>query len=104
MATNSYQLLRRATERPLISSRLLPVLALLAVVLLGAACAQEKPTATPEPPTPTMEAGDQEAGHTEEMVAQGRQLFLSKSCSACHGQDAEGSAIAPPWQAIAPSR
>ncbi|MEE9261834.1 MAG: cytochrome c [Dehalococcoidia bacterium] len=47
------------------------------------------PAPTPEPtatPTPTNHQDAAEEGH---------QLFIATGCSACHGQDAEGSSIAP---------
>ena len=48
------------------------------------------PTTTPPPPpqaSPTPTAVT--------IVDEGQQLFITKGCSACHGQDAQGTAIAP---------
>lgn len=60
-----------------------------AVVLLGVACGEEEVTPTPTPaetltPTPT-----------PDLAAEGRQQYIAKGCASCHGQNAEGTDIAP---------
>ncbi|MFQ5875072.1 MAG: c-type cytochrome, partial [Dehalococcoidia bacterium] len=64
-------------------------ISLVAALALGIAiaCGGETSTSTPVPqpsPTPVTEITDE-----------GYRLFISKGCSACHGQDAQGTAIAP---------
>ena len=60
------------------------VLILLSVILVGCA----GPSPTPEPtPTPTPTPVDH--------VAAGSQLFIDKGCAVCHGENAEGTDIAP---------
>ena len=70
------------------------------IVVMGfmlAACGDEAtsiPTATPATtitPTATPIATPELTG----VAADGHQLFIAKGCSACHGQNAEGTAIAP---------
>ena len=68
------------------------------LVLLALGCSSGEP----EPPATPVASADGE-GHEEgdahdEPVhedAEGRELFIAKGCSGCHGQDAEGTAIAP---------
>lgn len=66
----------------------------LPLMLTAAACgAAAAPTvvATPEP-TPAFASTP---SPTIALEADGKQLFVEKGCAACHGQNAEGSAIAP---------
>jgi mono/diheme cytochrome c family protein len=53
------------------------------VVLFGVACGG--PETVPPAPTPT----------SVDRIAAGGQLFIDKGCVACHGQNAEGTDIAP---------
>ena len=53
----------------------------------GSAAPATAPTAAPEP-SPTTQA-------QAEPISLGHELFIAKGCSACHGQDAEGTIIAP---------
>ena len=53
----------------------------------GSAAPVAAPTAVPEP-SPTTQA-------QAEPISLGHELFIAKGCSACHGQDAEGTIIAP---------
>ena len=60
--------------------------AFVAVIALGAllaGCSGSKATATPTPPV------------SLSLPEQGRQLYITKGCSGCHGLQAEGSDIAP---------
>ena len=55
------------------------------------------PTSNPTPtptsaPSPTSAHADEEPHDGTEA---GHELFIAKGCSACHGQDAEGTGIAP---------
>ncbi|MEE9248028.1 MAG: cytochrome c [Dehalococcoidia bacterium] len=63
--------------------------------LVATACGGEAlttPTAPPQAsPTPTTAP----TPTTVAIVDEGHQLFIAKGCSACHGQDAQGTAIAP---------
>lgn len=84
-------------------------MALTALLVLGltlAACTSSSPTPTLEPtatvpPTSTPEATatPEGQGHTEisddPAVQAGYEVFVATGCAACHGQNAEGSAIAP---------
>ena len=65
----------------------------LALMVLGIACASETPTSTSAVPTSTPAVSHND--DPEAMIAAGRQLYLIKGCASCHGQDAEGTAIAP---------
>ena len=56
------------------------------LALLALACSQTEPTASPSPTTAPAPA----------TLSEGHQLFVNKGCAACHGQNAEGSAFAPP--------
>ena len=63
------------------------------VLLTACGGGTSAPVAAPdETPTPTL-APISDAH--DEPVEEGRRLFLSKGCAACHGQDAQGSEIAP---------
>ena len=53
----------------------------------GSTAPAAAPTAAPEP-SPTTQA-------QTEPISLGHELFIAKGCSACHGQDAEGTIIAP---------
>ena len=58
------------------------------LVVFLVACSGTSPTATAEPlltSTPVQ----------AEAASEGQALFIAKGCAACHGDDAEGSAIAP---------
>ena len=66
-------------------------------VACGGASTAPPPAATSVPQAPaaasiTESAADGDEPDTDE---HGREVFRSKGCAACHGQDAEGSAIAP---------
>ena len=66
---------------------LVSALSALAFIIVG--CASESPTPTPtaiSTLTQTPESTEEKSGH---------ELFISKGCAACHGQDALGSEIAP---------
>lgn len=68
------------------SKRLLRLTVVIAVPLLGlllAACSS--PTPTPAPTNTPLPVAD----------ADGHQLYITKGCAACHGQDGEGTALAP---------
>ena len=53
------------------------------------------PTSTPTPtPTPEPTATPTPTDH-QDAAEEGHQLFIATGCSACHGQDAEGTNIAP---------
>ena len=54
-------------------------------VLFALACSPGEPGPTA---TPAVLAGS-------EVQGEGRDLFIAKGCSGCHGQDAEGTPIAP---------
>ena len=71
---------------PMVATLLVVTLPLLATAL--AACAAEAP------PSPTATETPTKPPETREEVG-GRELYLSKGCAGCHGQNAEGSAIAP---------
>lgn len=77
-----------------LSIRALGVALIGAVLLVGFACGDgddSTPSPTPTPtvtPTPTPTA-------TPDPVAEGQQLFIATGCAACHGQNAEGTDIAP---------
>ena len=61
---------------------------LLGLVVFLVACGGKSPTDTAEPlPTST-------PGQTQP-TSEGPALFIAKGCAACHGQNAEGSQIAP---------
>ena len=63
------------------------VVTLSLILTAQAACASETPTApATEIPTKFPEIREEVGG---------RELYISKGCAACHGQNAEGSAIAP---------
>ena len=63
------------------------------VSLLLVACGGEVDVATPTPSAPPPTAS--ESPPIVDITTEGHQLFVAKGCSACHGQDAEGTAIAP---------
>ena len=67
---------------------------LLTLILTAVACgAAASPTVVPTPdPTPTPAS---KPSSTMAPEAHGSQLFVEKGCAACHGQNAEGSGIAP---------
>ncbi len=56
--------------------------------IIALACGSETPTPTPPIITPTLPAQDDPA-------SLGHALFVSTGCAACHGQNAEGTGIAP---------
>ena len=61
---------------------------LLGLVVFLVACSGTSPTATAEPrltSTPVQ----------AEAASEGQALFIAKGCAACHGDNADGSAIAP---------
>ena len=64
-------------------------------LMLLAACGGETsaPIAAPDETSTSTLAPISDAH--DEPVEEGRRLFLSKGCAACHGQDAQGSEIAP---------
>ena len=62
--------------------------ALLGLVVFLVACSGTSPTATAEP----LLSG---APVQVEVASEGQALFIAKGCAACHGQNAEGSALAP---------
>ena len=77
------------------------VLALLMVGLTLASCTSSSPTPTLEPaptapptstPQPTATAGPE---FSDPVVQAGYDVFVASACSACHGQNGEGSTIAP---------
>ena len=56
---------------------------------------EPEPASTPTPtPTPLSTATIQPTPD-EAVVAEGKALFTAKTCAACHGANAEGTAIAP---------
>ena len=57
-----------------------------AAVLFSVACAQPEEVTPASTPTPV------------DHVVAGRQLFIGKGCATCHGQNAEGTDIAPALQ------
>ena len=62
---------------------------IIGLVGILAACSSAAPAAQPTvapEPSPTTEA---------EPISLGHELYIAKGCSACHGQDAEGTVIAP---------
>lgn len=59
------------------------------IAVTAAACASSSPTPVP---AATEASAGQEAGSEATME---RDLFVAKGCAACHGQNGEGSAIAP---------
>ena len=65
-------------------------LAVTAAILVFAVSACGSPAATPTL-TPTQVS----PAATSLPMSSGQQLFISKGCAACHGQNAEGSPIAP---------
>ena len=68
---------------------ILLVSALSALSFMIVGCASESPTLAPTVTATPTEA----SGLTEK--AEGHEIFISKGCAACHGQNAEGSTIAP---------
>ena len=66
----------------------LPVATLLLLATALTACAAEAP------PSPTATETPTKSPETREEVG-GRELYVSKGCAACHGQNAEGSEFAP---------
>lgn len=56
--------------------------------MLALACGGATPTSTPPVVTPTLPGQDN-------LASSGHVLFVSTGCAACHGQNAEGTAIAP---------
>lgn len=69
--------------------RPIAILLISAFSIITAGCFSEAPTLTPPAtPTPT-----DTAVSTEE--TRGHEIFISKGCAACHGQNAQGSEIAP---------
>lgn len=68
--------------------KVLTVCLVFMLLTLTAACGSAaEPTLAPTP-EPTPESG---TSHEEE----GKELFVDKGCAACHGQEGEGSSIAP---------
>ena len=67
---------------------------LLVLLALGCSSGEPEPLATPVASADGHEEGDahDELVHED---AEGRDLFIAKGCSGCHGQNAEGTAIAP---------
>lgn len=64
----------------------LSIMFLVLFMLIIAACGGSATPTTPSLPKPTSAIETLPAGH---------QLFVTKGCAACHGQNAEGSVIAP---------
>ena len=72
-----------------ILQRSLVMLALSAAIAISAACTSSSPTPLP---TATVANAGHEAG-SEATI--GHDLMVAKGCAACHGQNGEGSTIAP---------
>ena len=64
----------------------LSIMFLVLFMLIIAACGGSATPTTPSLPKPTSAIETLPAGH---------QLFVTKGCAACHGQNAKGSVIAP---------
>ncbi|MCH7493404.1 c-type cytochrome, partial [bacterium] len=66
--------------------------------VVGLAACSAEPASSPVPTElPTVQPTAQlETPEAERLLSLGHQLFVSKGCAACHGQDAEGTEIAPP--------
>ena len=71
-----------------------PKVATLLIATLSLILASQAACATGAPPSPTATETPAKPPETREEVG-GRELYISKGCAACHGQNAEGSAIAP---------
>ncbi len=74
------------------------VVFLVVVVLLVSACQAAAPAPAPAPtpaPTPAPAPTPTPTSTLTDNAAAGRQLFIDKGCAACHGQNAEGTDIAP---------
>ena len=67
------------------------MVAVLATLVLAAACSSDSPGASPQPSL----GDDAGAGHEVDEHGEGRELFVAKGCNACHGDDAEGTVVAP---------
>ena len=81
-------------RRPL---AIVAIIAALVLLLLVGACSTATPSASPQPtavPTSEAEPTAHEA-EAHEAESEGHELFVAKGCSACHGQDAEGTGAAP---------
>ena len=61
-----------------------------ALLVVLSACGSEAPT-----PPPTATTAPAQTAQSTTTGVPGRDLYLSKGCAACHGQNAEGSTIAP---------
>ncbi len=68
------------------------------VLIVGLAACSAEPASAPTPTAlPTVQLTVQrETPEAERLLSLGHELFVSKGCAACHGQDAEGTGIAPP--------
>ncbi|MCH7746255.1 MAG: cytochrome c [Chloroflexi bacterium] len=60
-----------------------------------AACSSAAPAAAPTVEPTTAPESTPTAEAQAEPMSLGHELFIAKGCSACHGQDAEGTVIAP---------
>jgi mono/diheme cytochrome c family protein len=73
---------------------LILIVTVIAAMLLGAACSSDSPSVSSQPsPIPVEDAAD--AGHEADESDEGLELFVAKGCSACHGDSAQGTVIAP---------
>ena len=71
-----------------------PKVATLLIAIVSLILASQAACTTGAPPSPTATETPAKPPETREEVG-GRELYISKGCAACHGQNAEGSAIAP---------
>ena len=63
---------------------------------LAVACGGDGPSSAPTPAaTVSPDSVSSDLAHAEDPVAEERELFISAGCAACHGQDGEGTSIAP---------
>ena len=68
------------------------------LVLLALGCSSGEPELPATPVASADGEANEEGDAHDELVledAEGRDLFIAKGCSGCHGQEAEGTAIAP---------
>lgn len=73
------------------------MLLLVSTVLL-AACSDDEADSTEDAeaaPTSVTLATQEQGGGTNDLVAAGREVYLNVGCAQCHGDDAEGSMMAP---------
>ncbi len=66
-----------------------------ALAILAGGCSSADPGGSPPEPTNNLETADANTESGEHDESMGRTLFVSKGCAACHGENAEGSSIAP---------